>query len=254
MMPDRAPAAKPGARGGAVATATAALSPCRPARRPVSSRPMASTDRSTRRLSLQLFAGALGLMALVTVGEIPLGQLLAWWELDTWLAVGNAVVAAAAVVAVALLLRIDRHARERPRLLFALFAAVVAVTAFAARLLAAVDLLWVGFPARRAMEVVGLLSFDLAIFLITASLIALTPGHRGTRVHELFRTGLAVVVGVASVTVIALFGDFHGALEPGRFLGVATRAVMGVGLVLIAVATLLAMQQLENQQDVVDAF
>lgn len=215
---------------------------------------MPTSDRSTRRLSLQLFAGALGLMALVSIAEIPLAQALSWWDLDTWLAVGNAVVAVAAVVAVSLLIRVDRHARERPRLMLALFAALVAANAFAARLLAAADLLWVSFSARHTMEIVGLLAFDLAIFLITAVLIALTPGHRGTRVHELFRVGLSIVLGVAVVTVIALFGDFYGALEPGRFLGIATRAVMGVGLVFTAAATLLAMQQLETQQDVVDAF
>jgi len=215
---------------------------------------MLASVRQTRRLSLQLFAAAFGAMAAVTLAEVPLSLALEWWVVEDWISLGNLGVAVLAIVATVLLGRFDPTHLEQARIRLAMVFAVVSSAAFAARLLAAMDLLWVGFPARRGMLIVGTVGFDIVIALVAVVLVALTPGHRGTRVHGLLRVGIGIVIAMAVLTIIASVGGLSGALEPRGPLGMLTRALLASGLGATAVATVLAMRQVENVEDVVDAF
>ncbi|TNF34043.1 MAG: hypothetical protein EP329_07670 [Deltaproteobacteria bacterium] len=215
---------------------------------------MLASVRKTRRLSLQLFAAALAAMALVTVAEVPMAIALDWWVVDVWIALGNVAVGALAIVAVVLLTRFDPSHVEQGRIHMAAVFAVVATGAFAARFLSAVDVVFVGFSARRAMQLVGTISFDVVIALVAVVLVGLTPGHRGTHVHGLLRTGLGIVIAIAILVVIASLANQAGALEPNELVGIMSRLLLAFGLAATAAATLLAMRQVEDEQDVVDAF
>ena len=80
--------------------------------------------------------------------------------------------------------------------------AVLATGAFALRFMSALDVIWVGFPARRAMHIVGTIGFDIVIALVAVVLVALTPGHSGTRVHALLRTGLGIVIAILMMKLV----------------------------------------------------
>ena len=215
---------------------------------------MLTTVRQTRRLSLQLFAGALGAMAALTLAEVPLALALDWWVVEDWVAAGNLGVAVLAVATTALLLRFDPTHAQRTRIHAALLFALLAAAAFVFRLLAATDLLWVSFVARRTMQIAGVLSFDAVLALVALILVGLTPGHRGTQVHAMLRTGLGIVIAMAALTIIASVGGFHGVLEASNPLGVMTRILLGLGLGAMASATILAIRHVEDVEDVVDAF
>ncbi|PKN55278.1 MAG: hypothetical protein CVU56_22125 [Deltaproteobacteria bacterium HGW-Deltaproteobacteria-14] len=215
---------------------------------------MLASVRKTRRLSLQLFAAALGAMAAVTVLEVPLALALEWWVVEDWITFGNLAVGVLAIVAALLLTRFDPGHAQQERIRMAAVFAVLATGAFALRFMSALDVIWVGFPARRAMHIVGTIGFDIVIALVAVVLVALTPGHSGTRVHALLRTGLGIVIAIAGLAVIASVAGFYAALAPDHVLGIMTRGLLGFGLAATALATLLAMRQVEDEQDVVDAF
>jgi len=215
---------------------------------------MLASVRKTRRLSLQLFAAALAAMAVVTVAEVPMALALDWWVVEDWITFGNLAVGALSIVAVVLLTRFDPSHVEQGRIRMAAVFAFLATGAFAMRFLSSIDVLWVGFSARRAMHIVGTIGFDIVIALVAVVLVALTPGHRGTHVHSLLRTGLGIVIAMAILAIIASVAGYYGALEANEVIGVMARLLLGFGLGATAAATLLAMRQVEDEQDVVDAF
>ncbi len=216
---------------------------------------MISTSHSRVRVRVvQVFAGALGAKGLLMAAEVPLSFALDWWDYAGWMSIANVVIAVLAIVGLVGLARISRDDTVRVLVHSAILATVVALGAWVAWLLVAHDVLFVGFSTRRIMHGVGTVGFVVMLVCAANAIARMTPGLQETRVHQLLRWGMSlVVVGGALALLVSLLISGRTA-GPTVFLEVVGHVLFAIGLLCMALAALHASKDATLRREVVDAF